>query len=438
MSLAFHQSILHESSWCEISKSAIHANVNNFRHRVGQDVILGVVVKSDAYGHGLIPCAQEFLNAGVDWLVVNFAYEASKLRQAGITAPIYVCGNVSAHQAPTVAHPQTRFAIYDWEVAQAFAQAGQAGGFQVPVHILIETGTHRQGLTIEAALQLAAAIEPLEGIQLEGIATHYADIEDTTDHRFAHQQLDHLQSAEQAFRQAGHNLRIVQSANSAATILWQQTHAAMVRVGISAYGLWPSKETYAKVLQTFSDRGEGFIPNLQPVLSWRARVVQVKPVPAGGYVGYGRTFRAPYPMTIAVLPVGYHEGYDRRLSNLGYTIINGMRAPICGRICMNMMMVDVTHIPDVQVGTVATLLGSDGEERVSAEQLASWMGTINYEVVARIHPSQPRYLLDDLDDLPDRNQEIGTAAAGSQASQESPIEPQKQPNQPDRSIAALR
>lgn len=393
---AFHQSILAESSWCEVSVPAIRSNVEILRRRVGPDVILGIVVKSDAYGHGLIPCAREFLAAGADWLIVNFAYEAIRLRQAGVTAPIYVCGNVSAAQVPAlVQYADIRIALYDFEVAQAASAAAQAVGRVLPVHILIETGTHRQGLVLEKALQFADAIASLEGIGLEGIATHYADIEDTTDHRFAHQQLSHLQVAEQAFRAAGHDLRIVQSANSAATILWNQTHAAMVRVGIAAYGLWPSKETYAKVLQTFAERGEGFIPNLQPVLSWRTRLVQVKSVPAGGYVGYGRTFRAAYPMKIAVLPVGYHEGYDRRLSNLGYVIVNGTRAAICGRVCMNMMMVDVTHIVDAQVGTVATLLGSDGEERVSAEQLAGWMGTINYEVVSRIHTSQPRFLVED-------------------------------------------
>lgn len=397
MNPAFHQSISHESSWCEVSKAAIRANVEILRRRVGESVILGIVVKSDAYGHGLIPCAQEFLNAGADWLIVNFAYEAVKLRQAGIQAPIYICGNVSAAQVTAIApYADIRIALYDPEVAHAAARAAQAVGRVLSVHLLIETGTHRQGLLIEEALELAKLVSQLDGIVLEGIATHYADIEDTTDHRFAHQQLAHLQAAEQAFRQVGFDLRVVQSANSAATILWNQTHASMVRVGIAAYGLWPSKETYAKVLQTFADRGEGFIPNLQPVLSWRTRVVQVKSVPAGGYVGYGRTFRAPYDMTIAVLPIGYHEGYDRRLSNLGYTLINGMRAPIRGRICMNMMMVDITHIPNVEVGTVVTLLGGDGEERVSAEQLASWIGTINYEVVARIHPSQPRYLVEDV------------------------------------------
>lgn len=408
MNSTFHQSIPHESSWCEVSATAIRANVEILRQRVGQNVILGIVVKSDAYGHGLIPCAQEFVAAGADWLVVNFAYEAIKLRQSGITAPIYICGNVSAAQVSAIAqYPEIRMAIYDLEVAQAAASAAQANGRILPVHILIETGTHRQGLVLEEALQFADQIKQLDGIVLEGIATHYADIEDTTDHRFAHQQLAHLQAAEQAFQQADHALKIVQSANSAATILWNQTHATMVRVGIAAYGLWPSKETYAKVLQTFAEKGEGFIPNLRPVLSWRTRIVQVKEVPAGGYVGYGRTFRAAYPMKIAVLPIGYHEGYDRRLSNLGYVLIEGMRAPVCGRICMNMMMVDITHISEAKVGTVVTLLGSDGEERVSAEQLASWMGTINYEVVARIYSSQPRYLVEDEPEIETEPQEAG-------------------------------
>jgi alanine racemase len=148
------------------------------------------------------------------------------------------------------------------------------------------------------------------------------------------------------------------------------------------------------VLQA-SAEGDGFVPNLQPVLSWRSRIVQVKDVPVGGYVSYGRTFRATYPMKVAVLPLGYHEGYDRRLSNLSYVLINGMRSPVRGRICMNMFMVDVTHIPKVEVGSIATLLGADGEEQITAEQLATWMGTINYEVVARIHASQPRILMAD-------------------------------------------
>ena len=389
----FFKSIQHESSWCEISSDAIQSNVDTLRKRIGDGVILGIVVKADAFGHGILACAREFLAAGGDWLIVNFAWEANTLRQAGIEAPIYICGNVSAAQAPIVAQTKARAVLYDSEIARALAKAGREIGNPVPVHIKLETGTHRQGIPLTEAIELGRLIFQLDGIVLEGLTTHYADIEDTTDHHFARQQLDLLQEARKAFRQAGLEVPVVHSANSAATILWPETHGEMVRVGIAAYGLWPSTETYATVLQTYAARGEGFIPNLQPVLSWRARVVQVKDVPTGAYIGYGRTFRATYPMRIAILPVGYHEGYDRRLSNLAHVLIEGTRSPVRGRICMNMMMVDVTHIQGVQVGTVATLLGSDGQERISAEQLAAWMGTINYEVVSRIHCSQSRFVL---------------------------------------------
>ena len=396
-----------ESSWCEISRKAIESNIDTLRKRITNNVILGIVVKADGFGHGIIPCAREFVAAGADWLIVNFAYEAQRLRQAGTTAPIYICGNVSAPQSDIIAETKARVVVYDRDVILALAAAGTKTGNPVPIHIKIETGTHRQGLPLNEAIELAQFASKLDGILLEGITTHYADIEDTTDHQFAHQQLSLLQNAKKAFQNAGLDVAMVHSANSAATILWPETHGSMVRVGISAYGLWPSRETYATVLQNYATRNNGFIPNLQPVLSWRARVVQVKEVPTGAYIGYGRTFRATHPMKIAILPLGYHEGYDRRLSNLAHVIIKGVRSPVRGRICMNMMMVDVTHIPGVKVGDIATLLGSDGEERVSAEQLASWMGTINYEVVSRINSSQPRFVLAGTDLLSLRLKAIG-------------------------------
>jgi len=389
--ISLAQRVQSESSWCEVSQAAIQSNVKLLRQRVGDAVTLGVVVKADAFGHGIVATAREFVQAGADWLIVNFAYEAVKLREANLQAPIYICGNVPATQAQLVAQTQARIVLYDPEIAKAIANAGREAGHSVRVHLKIETGTHRQGLPLKDALVLAQLIQTLDGIELEGITTHYADIEDTTDHRFARQQLTRLQEADRAFRQAGYTVPMVHSANSAATLLWPEAHGSMVRVGLAAYGLWPSTETYATLLQTSSNSSE-FIPSLSPVLSWRARIAQIKAVPPGGYISYGRTYRATHPMNIAILPLGYHEGYDRRLSNLGYVLIDGMRAPICGRICMNMFMVDVTHIPSARVGAIATLIGSDEDERISAEQLASWMGTINYEVLSRIHPSQPRFV----------------------------------------------
>ena len=379
-------------SWCEVDAAALRANVAMLRRQLSSGSLLGVVVKSDAYGHGLLPCAREFLAAGADWLVLNSAAEVQALRSAGIASPLYICGPVFPSQAGLVAQAQARVVLYDRALALALDRAGQTQGQPVRVHLKIETGTSRQGLSLDQALELALFVKGLPGLELEGLTTHYADIEDTTDHRYAQQQQDLLQEATAAFAAQGLTVGMVHAANSAATLLWPQTHASLVRVGIAAYGLWPSRETYAVALQRCVDQAASWVPQLQPVLSWRARLVQVKEVPAGAYIGYGRTFRTTHPTRIGVLPVGYYEGYDRRLSNVAHVLVRGVRAPVRGRVCMNMLMVDLTHIPQAQAGEVATLLGWDGEEEISAETMAGWMGTINYEVIARIHPGQPRLL----------------------------------------------
>ncbi len=378
------------ASWCEVEDEALHANVAALRRQLSPGSLLGIVVKSEAYGHGLLPSARAFVAAGADWLVVNAPAEAVALRQAGIAAPIYVCGPVFPAQAQIIAQTQARVVLYDQHLAVALSQAAQ--GQPLPVHLKIETGTSRQGLPLAEALELARLVAGLPGLRLEGLTTHYADIEDTTDHRYAQRQQELLREAVSAFAAQGLGVGMVHAANSAAALLWPETHASLVRVGIAAYGLWPSKETFAVALQRRLDRGAGEVPQLQPALSWRARLVQVKEVPAGAYIGYGRTFRTTHPSRLGIVPVGYYEGYDRRLSNVAHVLVRGVRAPVRGRVCMNMLMVDLTHIPRALPGEVATLMGRDGEEEISAETLAGWMGTINYEVVARIHPSQPRLL----------------------------------------------
>jgi len=379
-------------TWCEVSTAALAANARAFKARAGA-ARLGVVVKADAYGHGLVLAARAFLSGGADWLIVNALHEAEALRAAGIEAPIHVVGNVPAMQAERAVRADVHLVVYDPAVVTALAAAARGAGRVVPLHVKVETGNHRQGLELGDALLLGRQIESLAGVRLEGLTTHYADIEDTTDHRFALGQVARFEEAIAAFGAAGMPIGIASSANSAATILWPRTHGGLVRVGIAAYGLWPSKETYAAALalpEQREGRG-GFLPELQPALSWRARITQVKTVPAGAWVGYGRTYRCTHPTRIAILPVGYHEGYDRRLSNLAHTLVAGVRAPVRGRVCMNMTMIDVSDAPEAVVGEVVTLLGADGDERVSAEDLARWCGTINYEVVSRIHPVVARH-----------------------------------------------
>lgn len=382
----------HPRTWCEVSRSALEANVQVLRARLAPGARLGVVVKSNAYGHGMAQCARVFLDSGADWLIVNTIDEATSLRAQGVDAPIYVCGPVMPEEAEEVAESAARIVLYDRQVLEAVAARGRALGREVPVHLKIETGNHRQGLSLEDALELGRLVSATDGVELEGIATHFADIEDTTDHRFAGSQVEAFAAARAALREAGLEPPITHAANSAATILWPHVHGELVRVGISAYGLWPSSETYATALQVHAQDTSGFVPQLTPAMRWCARVAQVKTVPAGGFVGYGRTFRATHPMRIGVLPVGYHEGYDRRLSNLAHGLLGGARVPVRGRVCMNMTMIDLTHVDGAEAGDVVTLLGTDRHETVTAEQVAGWMGSINYEVPTGIHPSIPRVL----------------------------------------------
>ena len=389
------QNHVRETTWCEIRRRAIENNVALLRRRLKPESLLGVVVKSEAYGHGLPVCAREFVRAGADWLVVNAADEARRIRACGVDAPVYVCGYVSPDEAEDLAGVDVRVVVYDEELLEALAHAGRKSGETIPVHIKIETGTNRQGVGPEKALVLARRCAELDGVTLEGLTTHYADIEDTRDHRFAFEQLARLEEVEKVLKNEGFEVPMVHSANSAATILYPRTHGDLVRVGIAAYGLWPSNETYVVALQKEGKSENGFIPELEPVLSWKTRVVQVKTVKAGDFIGYGRSHRATHEMKLAVLPLGYFEGFDRRLSNVGHTLVRGIRAPILGRICMNMTMIDVTHVPNVAKGDEVALLGASGEERISAEQMAEWMGTINYEVVTRILPALPRKLVED-------------------------------------------
>ncbi len=379
-----------DKTWCYVSKSALLANIHIFKKRIASGGRLGVVVKSNGYGHGFELSAKTFASAGADWLIVNDINEAVELRRLGLHVPIYVCGPLGPGEASLVVDVQARVVVTRMSQVEELAAAGQASEHQIPLHVKIETGCNRQGVDPDTALELVRTIWETEGVIFEGLTTHFADVEDTTDHRFAQDQLTTFNRVADQLVAAGYKPRIRHSANSAATILWPHAHADLVRVGISAYGLWPSRETYATALEAHARTQDGFIPRLQPALSWYTRVAEVKHVSAGSYVGYGRTYRTTHESRIAVLPIGYFEGYDRRLSNVAHVLINGRRAPVRGRVCMNMFMVDVTHIEGVEVGTVVTLVGKDGDEVIRLEDLASWSGSINYEIVSRIHSSIPR------------------------------------------------
>ena len=375
-------------NWVEVDGAAIRANLAAFRRRIDPGVALGAVVKSNAYGHGMRDVAALAAAGGAEWLCVNHVDEAVALREQGHPCPILVMGYTALEALESLVQHGLRPVVYHLETLRRLDALAVAAGRTVPVHLKVETGTHRQGVPEADVLEFAAFVREAQGLTLDGVCTHFADIEDTTDHSYAEQQIGRFARIAESLSGAGMRPPMRHAACSAAALLFTRTHLDLARIGISLYGLWPSKETYVSCL----DRGKPAL-ELRPALTWKTRIAQIRDVPAGSFVGYGRTYRTTRSSRIAVLPVGYHEGYDRSLSGVAHVLVEGRRAPICGRVCMNMCMIDVTDIAAVRLEDEVVLLGSQGDERISAEQMAAWSGTISYEVVSRIHPSLPRVVV---------------------------------------------
>ena len=376
------------TSWVEISRRALTNNVARFKSRLGPDVRLAAVVKSNAYGHGLVEASRVMIEAGADWLAVNSVEEAALLRDAGVQAPLLSLAYIPLAYLEEAVTLDLRLTVYNRETIDRLGTIAGRMNRRTRIHIKVETGTNRQGVRGEELVALAQAAGRHPHLILEGLSTHYANIEDVTEHQFAELQLSNFLEACRLLEAEGISVAVKHTACTAAALLFPQTFFNLARVGIGLYGLWPSKETRISALQA------GIALNdLEPALTWKTRVAQIKTVPAGATIGYGCTDLATQDTRLAVLPVGYYEGYDRKLSSVGYVLIRGRRAPVRGRVCMNMIMADVTSIPGAALEDEAVLLGRQGEDLISAETLAGRIGTINYEVVARINPLLPRIVV---------------------------------------------
>jgi alanine racemase len=371
--------------WIELDRDAPDRNVRQLKRCAGGDVLFCAVVKSNAYGHGL----REMLGLlpSADWLAVNSLEEGLELRGMGEVRPVLLLGHVPLDRLGEAVAADLRLTVYNRETLSAIASSVR-GGKQALIHLKIETGTGRQGVLPSEAPSFAKQAASIPGVVLEGLSTHFANIEDTLNHGYAEEQLGVFRSVLDSLSKAGISPLVVHTACTAASILFPETHFRMVRSGIGVYGMWPSRETYLSAVM-----GGRPVPELRPVLSWKTRLVQIKDLPEGSFVGYGCSYRTTRSSRIGVLPVGYADGYDRALGNSAHVLIRGRRAPVVGRICMNLTMVDITDIESPVLEEEVTLLGSDGAEQISAETLASWAGTINYEIVTRISPLLPRLVL---------------------------------------------
>ncbi len=376
-------------SWIELSQKALTKNITSLSRLAGGRK-MAVCVKSNAYGHGLAPVVGMLIRRPeVEYLTVHSLKEAELCREYGWDRRLIMLGPAPLDSLEGVIEYDIEPVIFTKETLRRLGTLSNKAKTKVRTHLKLETGTHRQGIP-EKSLKAFADIYkkyPYLG-KPYGAGMHFANIEDTTSHEYAQQQLDRFNQSLKKMASLGIKPTIRHTACSAALILFEKTRFELVRPGISVYGHWPSKETY------LSYRLEGGRNNIfKPVLSWRTRVTQIKEVPANSFVGYGCTYRTTASSRLAVLPVGYADGYDRALSNLAYVLIKGKRAPVRGRVCMNLMMVDITDIPGVKLEDPVTLIGGEGSERLTAEQLADWAGSINYEILSRLSGTSERLVV---------------------------------------------
>jgi alanine racemase len=301
-----------------------------------------------------------------------------------------VLGPIALDSLESVIEYQLEPVVCSREAVEALGKLADRHGTRIHTHLKLETGTNRQGVTEKELAGIARIYKKHRYLRTPlGASTHFANIEDTTSHEYAQYQLDTFARLVNVMTRLGIKPKLRHTASSAALILFDKTRFELVRPGLSMYGHWPSKETY---LSYRLQGGKNRI--LTPVLSWKTRVTQIKEVPADSFIGYGCTYRTTTPTRLALLPIGYYDGYDRGLSNQAHVLIRGKRAPVRGRICMNLMMADITDIKGVRLEDEVTLIGKDRDETLTAEQLAQWAGTINYEMLARLTPTAPRTIVD--------------------------------------------
>lgn len=362
----------------EVDLSALDHNIRQLKSLSSATFM--AVVKADAYGHGAVPVAGQALRSGADRLAVARIGEAVALRQAGIGAPILVLGETPLDRAPALFAHDLSQTVYSLETARALSRMAKGYGRSLAVHLKVDTGMGRVGIGHEdpGAVAIAQTIAGLEGLVLEGVYTHFAAA-DSADKGFARKQLERFQTYLKAI--AGLPVPFSHAANSAALMELPGSHLDMVRPGIALYGLYPSEEMDKTGIA------------LRPVMSLKARIVQVKSVPAGFTVSYGATHVTRQPTTIATVSVGYADGLNRRLSNQGHMLVHGRRVPIVGRICMDLTMLDLGNMAGVRPGDEAVIFGSQGEAVLGADEIATRLGTISYEVVSAITGRVPRYCI---------------------------------------------
>jgi alanine racemase len=369
------------SNWAEVSLEALRENFRAVRKHVGENVSICAVVKADAYGHGAAACARALEAEGAPWFGVTGTEEAMALRRAGITARLLLMTGIwKGEEDEVVANHLTPVVWEPWHV-ERLEKAAQRRKTLLPVHLKIDTGMTRLGASKEALPNLCETLASSQHLRLEGVSTHFASVRDPEKTR---KQAALFEESMAVLHASGLWPALVHMANSAAVLSRSETWKTMVRPGIALYG-------YSRTpVAGSAPPGDVTPPPLRPVLSWKTRVIALKEVPAGQAVGYGGTFVTQERSRIVVLPVGYADGFHRLLSNRGRVIVRGDYAPVAGRVSMDLTTVDVTGIPDIEIGDEVVLLGESNGKTVDAREHARICETIPYEILCSISKRVPR------------------------------------------------
>jgi len=363
-------------AWLEINLSALADNVHNLQSVLSPHQQIIAVVKANAYGHGAVPVSRVALGAGAERLAVAIVEEAVELRADGCTAPVMCLGATPPEVAPVLVEQHIEAPLTDLTGARALSEAACAAGTTAPVHIKIDTGMHRLGVRAEEIGPFCEALRELPGLEIVGVFTHFSSSQ--IDPEFTLAQLATFRTAVAEAEQAlGFRIPLRHVCNSGATVRYPEAWLDAVRPGALLYGI-PR------------DRGGLYMPEMRSVLALKARLAVIKPLYAGESVGYDRTWSAPHDTRLGLLSLGYGDGYDRLLSNRGHVLVQGRQCGIIGRICMDTTMVDLTNVPEAQVGDTAVLVGEQGGERIRVHDLADLCDTVVQETVSRFSSRLPR------------------------------------------------
>lgn len=368
----------------QVDLSAITHNVKVLHDVMPDPKPIMAVIKADGYGHGAMTIARSLQNEDYIYgFATATSEEAFELREEGVTKPILVLGYVFVEDYAKMINEDIRFTVFTMQMAKQLSDMAMILGKKALVHVKLDTGMSRIGIIPnDDGLKLVKEMYNLEGLDFEGIFTHFAKC-DEKDKTFTCQQYDKFNGFINELKKDNIEFRITHCANSAGILEFPKSHCDLVRAGVVLYGLWPSNDVERNGV------------DLRPSMSLKSHIVFVKDIPAGTSISYGGTYVSSKPMRIATVPVGYADGYPRSLSSKGYVLIRGKKAGILGRICMDQMMVDVSDIPDASVLDEVVLLGKQGDHCIYAEELGDMSGRFNYEFVSEIAPRVPRVYIKD-------------------------------------------